>query len=153
MVANADEEIKALTGFSSKQTAVVDKRFEGELANFKMNFDSTASIKFISYAPNKLVYETNTSSPQLAVFSEVYYDKGWNAYVDGKLVPHFRADYVLRAMVVPEGKHSIEFKFEPATVKKGETIALASSAALYLGLLVLLGFYFIKKPKNEIEKV
>ncbi|MFA9215122.1 MAG: YfhO family protein [Candidatus Methylacidiphilales bacterium] len=152
MVANADEEIKALTGFSSKQTAIVDKRFEGELANFKMNFDSMASIKFISYAPNKLVYETNASSPQLAVFSEVYYDKGWNAYVDGKLVPHFRADYVLRAMLVPEGKHSIEFKFEPATVKKGETIALASSATLYVGLLVLLGFYFVKKPKTEIEK-
>lgn len=152
MVANADEEIRALTGFGSKQTAIIDKRFEGELANFKMNFDSMASIKFLSYAPNKLVYETNASSPQLAVFSEVYYDKGWNAYIDGKLVPHFRADYVLRAMVVPEGKHSIEFKFEPATVKKGETIALASSATLYIGLLVLLGFYFVKKPKTEIEK-
>ncbi len=147
MVANADEEIKALTGFSSKQTAVIDKRFEGELVNFKMNFDSTASIKFISYAPNKLVYESNTKTPQLAVFSEVYYDKGWNAYVDGKLVPHFRANYILRAMVVPEGKHSIEFKFEPATVKKGQTIALASSITLYVGLILLIGFSFIKKPK------
>lgn len=152
MVANADEEIRALTGFSSKQTAVIDKRFEGELANFKMNYDSMASIKFLSYAPNKLVYETNASTPQLAVFSEVYYDKGWNAYIDGKLVPHFRADYVLRSMVVPEGKHGIEFKFEPATVKKGQTIALASSATLYLGLLVLLAFYFIKKTKTETEK-
>ncbi|MFY7734604.1 MAG: YfhO family protein [Bacteroidia bacterium] len=147
MVANADEEIKALTGFSSKQTAVIDKRFEGELANFKMNFDSTASIKFISYAPNKLVYESNTKTPQLAVFSEVYYDKGWNAYVDGKLVPHFRANYILRAMVVPEGKHNIEFKFEPTTVKKGQTIALASSITLYVGLILLIGFSFIKKPK------
>ncbi|MBJ7427767.1 MAG: YfhO family protein, partial [Bacteroidia bacterium] len=133
MVANADEEIRALTGFSSKQTAIIDKRFEGELANFKMNYDSMASIKFLSYAPNKLVYETNASSPQLAVFSEVYYDKGWNAYIDGKLVPHIRANYVLRSMIVPEGKHSIEFKFEPATVKKGQTIALASSATLYIG--------------------
>lgn len=147
MVANADEEIKALTGFSSKQTAVIDKRFEGELANFKMNFDSTASIKFISYAPNKLVYESNTKTPQLAVFSEVYYDKGWNTYVDGKLVPHFRANYILRAMVVPEGKHNIEFKFEPTTVKKGQTIALASSITLYVGLILLIGFSFIKKPK------
>jgi hypothetical protein len=147
MVANADEEIKALTGFSSKQTAIIDKRFEGELANFKMNFDSTASIKFISYAPNKLVYESNTKTPQLAVFSEVYYDKGWNAYVDGKLVPHFRANYILRAMVIPEGKHNIEFKFEPTTVKKGQTIALASSITLYVGLILLIGFSLIKKPK------
>lgn len=157
MVANADEEIIALkedkinpsAGFLSKQSAVIDKRYENELTSFKMNYDSSATIKLLSYAPNKLVYESNTHAAQLAVFSEVYYDKGWNAYVDGKLVPHFRADYVLRAMLVPEGKHNIEFKFEPATVQKGQTIALASSATLYIGLLVILGMFFIKKPKVD----
>ena len=149
IVANADEEINALTGFKSKQLAVIDKRFENELSGFKMNFDSTGYIKLLTYAPNKLTYESNTKATQLAVFSEVFYDKGWNAYVDGKLVPHFRADYVLRAMLVPEGKHNIEFKFEPATVAKGQTIALASSATLYIGLLVILGMFFIKKPKVD----
>jgi len=152
IVANADEEIKALTGFNSKQLAVIDKRYENELASFKMNFDSSASIKLLTYAPNKLVYESNTNAAQLAVFSEIFYDKGWDAYVDGKLVPHFRADYVLRAMIVPEGKHTIEFKFEPKTVQKGQTIALASSATLYIGLVVLLGMYFYNKRKQSTEE-
>ena len=151
IVANADEEIKALTGFNSKQLAVIDKRYENELASFKMNFDSSATIKLLSYAPNKLVYESNTNAAQLAVFSEMFYDKGWDAYVDGKLVPHFRADYVLRAMIVTEGKHNITFKFEPKTVQKGQTIALASSATLYIGLVALLGMYFYKKSKQNTE--
>ena len=152
IVANADEEIKALTGFNSKQLAVIDKRYENELATFKMNFDSSATIKLLTYAPNKLVYESNTNAAQLAVFSEIFYDKGWDAYVDGKLVPHFRTDYVLRAMIVPEGKHNITFKFEPKTVQKGQTIALASSATLYIGLVALLGMYFFKKRKTTSEE-
>jgi hypothetical protein len=152
IVANADEEIKALTGFNSKQLAVIDKRYENELATFKMNFDSSATIKLLTYAPNKLVYESNTNAAQLAVFSEIFYDKGWDAYVDGKLVSHFRADYVLRAMIVPEGKHNITFNFEPKTVQKGQTIALASSATLYIGLVALLGMYFFKKRKTTSEE-
>jgi hypothetical protein len=72
IVANADEEIKALTGFNSKQLAVIDKRYENELASFKMNYDSSATIKLLTYAPNKLVYESNTNAAQLAVFSEIF---------------------------------------------------------------------------------
>ncbi|MES2381130.1 MAG: YfhO family protein [Bacteroidota bacterium] len=149
IVANADEEIKALTGFKSKELAFIDKRFEKDLANFKSSYDSTGTIKLTSYVPNKLVYESNTTTPQLTLFSEIFYDKGWNAYVDDKLVPHFRADYVLRAMIVPEGKHTITFKFEPEVVEKGQKIALASSATLYLGLIAVLGFYYVKKRKGE----
>ena len=98
------------------------------------------------------MYESNTNAAQLAVFSEIFYDKGWDAYVDGKLVSHFRTDYVLRAMIVPEGKHNITFKFEPKTVQKGQTIALASSATLYIGLVALLGMYFFKKRKTTSEE-
>ena len=149
MVNNADEEIKALTGFNSKQTAVIDKRFEKDLSTFKMDYDSLASIKLTSYAPNKLVYESNASKAQLAVFSEIFYDKGWNAYIDGKPSNHFRANYVLRSMIVPEGKHEIVFKFEPKTVELGQNIALASSATLYFGLLVILGLYFYQNKKTN----
>ena len=154
-VANADEEIVALNwdrnnpeaGFNAKETAVIDKRFENDLKNFNPVFDSTANIKLTKYAPNKINYECSVNSAQLALFSEIFYDKGWNAYLDGKAVSHFRADYVLRAMVIPAGKHQIEFKFEPQTVVAGEKIAWASSSILYGGLIVLLAFYFSRKNK------
>ncbi|MBC7382766.1 MAG: YfhO family protein [Bacteroidia bacterium] len=148
-VNNADEEINALTGFKSKETAVIDRKFETELKGFIASDDSTGNIKLISYQPNKLVYESQTVTAQLAVFSEIYYDKGWNAYVDGTLVPHLRADYVLRAMQVPAGKHKIEFKFEPTVIAKGERIAYASSFALYGGLIIILGLTFYKKKNAD----
>ena len=99
-------------------------------------FDSTASIQLTDYKANQLSYTANCSKNQLAVFSEIFYDKGWNAYLNGELVPHFRANYVLRAMPIPAGNHQIEFKFEPRTYKTGEGISLASSAIL---LLLLIG--------------
>ena len=79
----------------------------------------------------------------MAVFSEMYYADGWNAYIDGNKVPHFRADYALRAMVIPAGKHQIEFKFEPQVVKTGSTIAMASSIGMVL--LIVGGLYFERR--------
>lgn len=151
-VANADEEMTALNGFNPKRTAVVDKRFESQLSGFAPHADSTASIKLVSYEPNDLKYESNASSEQVAVFSEIYYDKGWNAYVDGELKPHFRADYVLRAMRVPAGKHTIEFKFEPSFYNTGEKIALVGSLLLFIffGGAIYLDW---KKRKNNPDLV
>jgi hypothetical protein len=149
-VANADEEINALTGFKSKETAIMDKKFESVLNGFVPTFDSSASIVLNVYQPNKLVYSSQGSSDQLAVFSEIYYEKGWNAYIDGTLVPHVRADYLLRALKVPAGKHQIEFKFEPTVVETGERIAYASSYTLYGGLLLVLALVFLKKKKETV---
>jgi hypothetical protein len=132
LVANADEEIKTLPSINPRSTALVDKVFEAQLNGFQPKFDSSATIRLVSYAPNDMKYESNASSDQLAVFSEVYYDKGWNAYIDGKPVDHFRADFTLRAMRIPAGKHAVEFKFEPATYFNGEKIALAGSILLFL---------------------
>jgi len=148
-VANADEEIVALNDFKSKQTAVIDKRFEAGLTDFKPMFDSSASIKLTVYQPNKLVYSYEANSDQFAVFSEVHYEKGWNAYVDGALMPHVRVDFVLRAMKVPAGKHEIVFKFEPTVIVTGERIAYASSFALYGGLILILGMTFFKRKREE----
>jgi uncharacterized membrane protein YfhO len=94
----------------------------------------------------------NTKKDHLAVFSEIFYDKGWNAYVDGTLTPHFRVNYVLRGMVIPQGKHLVEFKFEPRVFRVGEKISLASS--LLLIFLVIGGFSLeIKKAlKNLPDK-
>ncbi len=143
-VANADEEIVALSKFNSKQTAIIDKRFEGEFKGFVLNRDSSARISLTKYQPNKLDYTSQSSTDQLAVFSEIYYEKGWNAYIDGKLVPHVRVNYVLRALQVPAGSHTIEFKFEPTVIGTGEKIAYASSWLLYGGLLLVLGLSFYR---------
>lgn len=147
VVANADEELKSLDKFSAKQTCFVDKKFDSQLGGFKPSFDSTATISLTSYAPNELHYKSASNSEQIAVFSEVYYAKGWNAYVDGKLTDHFRCDYVLRGMRVPSGNHEITFKFEPETYKNGETLAGISSIVLYLFLG--LGIFLDNKKRKE----
>lgn len=133
-VANADEELAALSVVNTAEQALVDQRYSDLIPSFV--FDSTASIQLTDYKANQLSYTANCSKNQLAVFSEIFYDKGWNAYLNGELVPHFRANYVLRAMPIPAGNHQIEFKFEPRMYKTGEGISLASSAIL---LLLLIG--------------
>ena len=149
MVENADVEMDSMTHIMPKQKAFIDKRFADQLKDITVEADSLASIKFVSYKPNHLVYESNTAAPQVAVFSEIYYDKGWNAYVDGQLTPHFRCDYVLRGMVVPAGKHTIDFKFEPSVVATGEKVSLVSSILLYGGMLVIGGLGLVKRKKED----
>ncbi|TNF24968.1 MAG: hypothetical protein EP314_07240 [Bacteroidetes bacterium] len=133
-VNNADEELSYLNtdNFNPAQVAVIDKRFEGELNGFKPAPDSTSAIYFLEYRPNYLKYETESVKDQLAVFSEIYFANGWNAYVDGELKPHWRANYVLRSMVVPAGNHTVEFKFEPQIYYTSEKVSLAGSVLLFL---------------------
>ncbi|MCD6067352.1 MAG: hypothetical protein K0S33_2178 [Bacteroidetes bacterium] len=131
-VPDADKEITTLGEINPRWYAVVNEKFKPVLNGFDPVFDSTATIKLTSYAPNKLVYETNAKKDQLAVFSEIYYPKGWNAYIDGALTEHINADYVLRAMKVPAGKHVIEYRFEPEVYANGEKIAMAGSILLVL---------------------
>ena len=95
------------------------------------------------YKPNYLKYNSNSVKDGIVIFSEIYYDKGWNAYIDGERKPHFRANYVLRGMKIPKGNHIIEFKFEPSTYKTGEIVSLASSIIL----LLLLAFVSFKELK------
>ena len=145
LVKNADEEINSLTDFIPAETVIVDKRFEADLKGHSIAKDSTASITLKEYKPNHLTYVSNSGKEQLAVFSEIYFDKGWNAYIDGKSAPYFRANYVLRAMIVPAGKHTIEYKFEPAVYRTGEKISLASSLLLIILLIGGSVFGWMKK--------
>lgn len=148
-VENADQEIAEIASFEPSQTAIVDKRFEEQLFDFK--FDTTASITLTQYEPNALIYKTNAQSDQLAVFSEIYYNKGWKAYLDGKEVPHFRVNYILRAMKVPVGEHTIEFKFIPEIYTTGKWIGLISSVLLML--LFASGFlYDSMKAKKALNQ-
>ncbi len=150
-VDDANAEIAALNGFNPAHVAVVDKRYQPALEGFSARYDSTASVKLASYEPNHLVYEYQSQLPQMVVFSEIFYDKGWNAYVDGELTPYVRADYVLRAMAVPAGKHEIVFKFEPKSYARGERISLMASIGIILLVLGVAAKEFYDTRKKQVE--
>ncbi|NOU62185.1 YfhO family protein [Marinifilum caeruleilacunae] len=140
LVQDANEEIMLLNAFDPAKEAIVDQRFKDQLNGFSILADSTASIGMTKYSPNQISYEYQAKTEQLAVFSEVYYQPGWNAYIDGNPAPHFRANYVLRAMKLPAGKHKVEFKFEPKGYIIGEKISLSSMILFFLlalGAIVL----------------
>ena len=143
LVANADAEIIALDGFNPANTAIVDIRFSNQMI-IKLDNDQ-ASISLIEYKPNYLKYNSTSTQNGMAIFSEIFYDKGWNAYLNGELKPHFRANYVLRGMQIPAGNHLVEFKFEPDSYFVSERIALASSILL----LLLIVFVSIKELKSS----
>ncbi|MBN2484737.1 MAG: YfhO family protein [Bacteroidales bacterium] len=150
VVENADEELDALYSFDARRTAVIDKRFIEqfpELASIKIDTTLPAQIRLTSYAPNHLVYESETESGQFAVFSEIYYNsgKGWNAYIDGEKAEHVRVNYVLRGMLLPAGKHTIEFKFEPKLFYTGLKIEGLSSIVV---VLVIIGLAFVGYRKR-----
>ncbi len=150
IVENADGEIKGISEFNPKQTALIDKRFESYLTSYNNGVDSLAFIKLVNYKPNKLTYKFGSSKDQLTVFSEIYYNKGWNAYVDGVLIPHFRVDYVLRAMIIPAGVHNIEYRFEPTVYTTGERVSLISSILLII--LIVGGLYLEFRGKVKPEE-
>ncbi|MFD1015264.1 YfhO family protein [Winogradskyella rapida] len=147
-VDNANEELLALENLNTKTTAVIQKTMASDF-NLKSNYalDSTATIQLKEFQPNYLKYNTSNSNDGVAVFSEIYYKEGWNAYLDGTLVPHFRVNYVLRALTLPKGEHTLEFKFEPQVVKTGSYIALSSS--IILVVLLLAGLYFKFNTKRD----
>jgi len=146
MVKTADEEILELDKINTLETAIVNEKFNAELGGLKPQYEADASIQLKSYQVNKLEYESNSKTPQLAVFSEIYYPKGWIASVDGKEVPHVNANYVLRAMVVPAGKHAITFEFKPKAYFTGEKISMAGSL---LVLFASFGGIFMAYRKRE----
>ncbi len=142
-VANADEEISAVADFDPGSEAILDVRFSKEIDGLPLTPDSTARISLNEYRANYLKYHAVTASDQLAVFSEIFYDKGWQAYIDNQPVPHFRVNYVLRAMRIPSGDHTIEFKFHPRSYFLGEKVSLACSLLLVL-MIVGTGYYELK---------
>ena len=131
-VEDANEEIMAINNADLSSQAIIDKRFSPLVTKSSYPYYSGDTIMLRSYRSNELVYSAQCSDEKLAVFSEIYYPAGWKSYIDGVEVPHFRANYVLRAMVVPAGNHEIIFKFEPASYYLGNRIAYASSSIFIL---------------------
>ena len=149
-VETADEEIFALDSLDSKNKAVVNTEMFPTINRFNFQKDSTTVIKLIDYKPNLLTYTSSNSNDGVAVFSEMYYAHGWNAYIDGEAKPHFKVNHVLRALKVPAGKHNIVFKFEPEVVVLGSKITLGSS--IVLGMVILGGLIFSLVANKQLTQ-
>jgi uncharacterized membrane protein YfhO len=153
IVKDADAEINALTSLKPAEKAVIEKRFEKQVSSVGKAQEVTGKIKLTQASPDELTYETNNDKTQIAIFSEIYYAQEgkiyWQAYIDGKEVPHFRANYILRGLVVPAGKHKVTFKFHVPIYHTGETISLICSLLL-LGALIGAGFVYYRQmqPQN-----
>lgn len=152
--ANANEEMEAVGSIQLTHEAVIDRRFKDQVGSLPGSLTPGSqpdTIKLVEYKPNYLKYEAEASQSRLAVFSEIYYPYGWQAYVDGKEAGHLRADYVLRAMVLPAGKHTVEFRFDPQSLKTGQTISLIGTILVLIlvaGLAVIEGRRQRAKGKN-----
>jgi hypothetical protein len=145
-VNTANEAILAIAETDLKSEAIVNAEFNELYAGKTFKKDTNASLVLTAYAPNALTYQSNTTTDQLVVFSEIYYPNGWKAYVDGKPVPHFRANYILRSMIVPAGQHEIRFAFEPTMLKWSNLINL-------IGFLLILAVLIVSiyKAYNEYK--
>jgi len=106
------EEMTALTNLNPGDTALVDASFKTQFPA-GLQYDSSATIKMVKFDNTYMEYASTATSPQIAIFSEIYYPSGWDIYIDGKKSEYFKANYVLRGAVIPAGNHKIEFKFEP----------------------------------------
>ena len=142
IVNGANQEIDALNTFNPAEQAIIHSEFSNYLEGLNILKDSINSIKLTQYEPNHLIYQSDAKSEQLAVFSEVWYgpNKGWQAYIDGKPVSHIRSNYILRALRVSAGQHTIEFKFEPKSYQTGKLLSGIFSSILLFGLLGFGGF-------------
>jgi hypothetical protein len=145
-VKSADEEMLAISSFDPKKVMVVHEEFKPLIDIKKVGYDGNAFIRLTNYHPDHMTYEYSSGRDVLAVFSEIWYEKGWNAYLDGEKIPYFRADYLLRAAQLPGGNHKLEFKFEPSSYYTGEMISLFASILLILGLAYAI--YTEMKSKN-----
>jgi uncharacterized membrane protein YfhO len=152
IVNNADEEIDALTNFDPAKEAIVDKRFEQEITNLTIKKDSSANISLLKYEPNYLKYKSKNRYEGLAVFSEVYYPKGWTVKINGKEASIFRVNYILRAVRIPAGENIIEFSIQPKIYSIGEKISLISSLLLILFVIGVFVVEIKKSLKNGHEE-
>jgi len=144
-----NEESDALNKINLHNTLVTDVKYKEFVKNFRPHHDSTANIQLTKYAPDYVEYDYQAAEAGLVVFSEVYYPYGWNAYIDGQPADHFRANYTLRAMNVPAGKHHIRFEFRPATVEKWGKVAVGCAWLIVISTLGIIGFSIYRTVRRR----
>ena len=147
-VSTPNEEIETLNDIDPKQTAVIHEDFRNYVEGLTPS--AVGEINMTAYEPDYLTYSSNTNEEGLAVFSEVWYgpNKGWQAYIDGEAVDHIRVNYILRALRLPAGNHTIEFKFEPKLFARGKMLSLLFSSIIILGFLGYLAFGIYKRASD-----
>jgi hypothetical protein len=150
-VPNADAEMSALDSVHLRDTAVAQQQFAPEV-KFQPQFDSSATIKVDQYLNDRISYQFSSPTNQFAVFSEVYYPKGWNAYIDGKKADYIKVDYVLRGMAISAGKHTIEFRFEPQSYKTANTLMLIASLLAYVLLIAAIVMEFLRRRNSTANR-
>jgi len=146
-VKNANEELDGLGKLDLRHEAIADARFRSQLGESKAQ-DSTSIVKITAYEPNQLTYDVRSATGGIVVFSEIFYPE-WTATVDGKAVELGRVNYVLRALNVDKGHHTVVLTFDPKSVKQTETVAYLSYGVLLL--VVLLGVYFKRKEDKKSQ--
>jgi hypothetical protein len=148
---DADEELDKLIGLDIHTTAVTDEKFSSYFEESTFTGSLSDQIVLTDYLPNELTYSAYVANERLAVFSEIYYPKGWEAYIDGEPVEHVRVNYLLRGLVVPPGEHTIVFKFRPKSYYSGEKVSLAGSLVLILLLLGALFYEYINRRLKSVS--
>ncbi len=142
-----NEEIDAIGDTDLEHTAIINKEFEQQVGSYQFTDSIRGQITLTDYLPNKLSYSFKASEDQLVVFSEIWTERGWKIYVDGQEQPLLRANYLLRAALIPSGEHEIVMEYAPKAYSTGNAVSFASSLIMILGLIVALIFTF--KPKKE----
>jgi len=150
-VNTADAEMKALDSTNLRDTAIVNDTFKGAIKQAP-EYDSAASIKIKTRENDLITYDFSATKPQFAVFSEIYYNRGWDAFIDGQKVPYARVNYVLRGLSIPAGKHVITFKFEPASYYTGRQLSIWGSILIYVMFLAWF-FFYIRKSRNTKDTI
>ncbi len=149
VVDTPNEESDALNHIDLHTTAVLDKEFAPYVSNFTPGTDSTATVRLTKYTPRYLDYEYTTGKPGTIVFSEIYYPYGWKATIDGEPADIYRVNYMLRAINVPAGKHTIHMEFAPDSAKRGDTIALICIGIMYATILFVIAFSIFRAVRKR----
>lgn len=149
IVENANMELASVASSDPSKEAVIDMKFKSLIREMNYPVNENETIELVSYQPNKLIYKYSATSEKLAVFSEIYYPEGWKSYIDGREVPFFRTNYILRGMILAPGEHEIKFEFEPASYYLGNKISFAGSLLFFV---MVAGFFitrFLQKRKGR----
>ena len=141
------EVMQRLDNFNPKDTAIIEQKDKIESLN-NLESDENASIALVNNKNDEINYTSSSTKKQFAVFSEIYYNLGWKAYIDNVETPIVKTNYVLRGLVVPAGNHAIRFEFKPTTIKNSIIASTFASILLWLGIVAMLVMAYRNKQKS-----